>query len=136
MHNVAPVLPAGSIEVEEKKLALALYRTKLGDATILHCKGRLVFRQEAAALSHAVMELLESRQNVVLDLQGVTGMDSAGMGELVSLHMWAQGKGRSLKLSGLTSRIRHLLELTNLTSVFEIYPTEEAAVRDSRIEVA
>jgi anti-anti-sigma regulatory factor len=47
---------------------------------------------------------------------------------MVALHMWARGHGHALKMTGLSSRIRHLLELTNLTSVFEIYATEEEAL--------
>jgi anti-anti-sigma regulatory factor len=42
--------------------------------------------------------------------------------------MWAQGCGGTLKLSGLSSRLLYLLELTNLTTVFEIFPTQEAAL--------
>jgi len=100
----------------------------LGDATVLHCKGRIVFREEVVKLSQVVGESIETSDVVILDLKGVSAIDSAGLGEMVALHMWARGHGHTLKMTGLSSRIRHLLELTNLTSVFEIYATEEEAL--------
>jgi anti-anti-sigma factor len=100
----------------------------LGAVTVIHCRGRIIFRNEAEALSHAVAIALQQSKHIILELQGVTAIDSAGMGELVALHMWAQGYGATLKLSGLSSRVLYLLEPTNLTAVFEIFPTPEAAL--------
>jgi anti-sigma B factor antagonist len=87
-----------------------------------------VFRDEATKLSQVAGDSIQAAGLVILDLKGVTSIDSAGLGEMVSLHMWARGHGCALKVTGLSSRIRHLLELTNLTSVFEIYATEEEAL--------
>jgi anti-sigma B factor antagonist len=94
-----------------------------------------VYRYEAAALSHRVAGLLESHRLVILDIQHITAIDSAGLGELIALNMWAQGHGRTLRLTGVSSRIHSLLRLTNLTSVLEIYATEEDAAEASQ-EVA
>lgn len=123
-------------EVKEQKLSLRLESSHLGNAVVVHCHGRIVYHYEAEALSHKVAGLLEQNRTVILDLQHVSAIDSAGLGELVALHMWAQGYGRSLKFCGLTSRIRALLELTNLTSVLEVYATEEYAAQASEPEVA
>lgn len=130
-----PNLPACETSPEECKLSLLLERTKCGNAVVLRCRGRIVYRGEAVVLSRAVSELLEHNRHIVLDLSGVCAIDSAGLGELVALHMWAQGNGSCLKLTGLSSRIFHLLELTNLTSLFEIFSTEKAAL-ESWQEVA
>ncbi len=112
-------------------MSLRLETSTLGNAVVVHCSGRIVYRYEAAALSHKVAGLLENHVLVILDLQHVSAMDSAGLGELVALHMWARARGRSVRMSGLTSRIRALLELTNLTSVLEIFATEQHAVKAS-----
>jgi anti-sigma B factor antagonist len=112
----------------ETELSLSLQKSKLGEIEVIHCRGRIVVREEAAALSRAVAAVLEESKHVILELQGVTAIDSGGLGELVALHMWAQGCGGTLKLSGLSSRLLYLLELTNLTTVFEIFPTQEAAL--------
>lgn len=121
-------LPPCTYDAQEEKLSLSLQTSMSGDITVIHCRGRIVFREEAAALSHAVTAVLQPGKHVILDLHGVTAIDSGGMGELVALHMWAQGCGSTLKLSGLNSRLLYLLELTNLTSIFEIFATEEAAL--------
>jgi anti-anti-sigma factor len=121
--------PLSRLTTEGLELPLKLQTTTLGDITIIYCRGRIVFRQEAAALSDVVSHVLEHSKHLILELQGVTAIDSGGIGELVALHMWAQACGASLKLSGLSSRLLCLLELTNLTTVFEIFPTEEAALK-------
>ena len=112
----------------EDQLSLSLQASQLGDVTVIHCRGRIIFRIEAEALSHAFAAALQQSKHIILELQGVSAIDSGGMGELVALHMWAQGCGATLKLSGLSSRLLYLLELTNLTAVFEIFATQEAAL--------
>ena len=113
---------------KEEQLSLSLQTSRLGDVTVIYCRGGIILRAEAEALSQAVEAALQQSKHIILELQGVTAIDSAGMGELVALHMWAKGYGASLKLSGLSSRLLYLLQLTNLTAIFEIFPTQEAAL--------
>jgi anti-sigma B factor antagonist len=130
ISSLEPSLHAGVVDAKEDRLSLILETAKLGEAVILHCKGRIVFRDEVIGLSTVVGDAIQSSCLVILDLHGVSAIDSAGLGELVALHMWAQGSGCNLKMIGLSSRIRRLLELTNLTSVFEIYATEADAIAE------
>jgi anti-anti-sigma factor len=60
---------------------------------------------------------------VVLDLSGVTIIDSAGFGELVFLYTWARSQNADLKCASPTPFVRQLLDLTNLDSVLEIHPS-------------
>src|SRR5436305_8999752 len=83
-------------EPKEQELSLKLESSRLGNAVVVHCHGRIVYHYEAAALSHKVAGLLEHNRTVIVDLQHVSAIDSAGLGELLSLHLWAQGHGRSL----------------------------------------
>lgn len=96
------------------------------DATVVSCRGRLVYREEAAALSHAVAETQPGM--LVLDLAGVEAIDSAGLGELVAVLQMTQARGGSLKLAGPTMRVRSLLQLTNLTSILEVYSSLDEAL--------
>ncbi len=74
-------------------MKLSLETRNRGDVMIVHCQGRIVYRDEAAALSRLVGEILESGGKVVLDLSGVSSIDSAGIGELASLaHLGAVAK--------------------------------------------
>ena len=95
---------------------------------IVHCQGRIVYRDEAAALSRLVVEVLQHAHKLILDLSGVSSMDSAGIGELALLHTWARGRQVSLKCAGPNSLVRSLLDLTNLNSVLEIHSSLDDAM--------
>jgi len=109
-------------------LKLSLETRRLGDVIVVHCEGRVVFRDEAAALSRVAVEALQAAKEVVLDLEGVERIDSAGLGELVFVYVSAEGFGSTVKLAGPNPRVRALLDLTNLSSVFEIYPSLSEAL--------
>ncbi len=115
-------------------MKLSLETRNCGDVIIVHCQGRIVYRDEAAALSRVVGEVMQQTSNVVLDLTGVTSMDSAGIGELALLQTWAQEKNASLKCAGANSLVRTLLDLTNLDSVIEVHPSLDAALESFREE--
>jgi len=99
-----------------------------GDIIIVHCQGRIVYRDEAAALSCVIGEALQQDGKLVLDLSGVSRMDSAGIGELALLPTWARERSAAIKCAGPSPMVRTLLELTNLDSVLEIHPNVEAAL--------
>jgi anti-anti-sigma regulatory factor len=68
-----------------KKLRLSLEACHYNGAIVLHCQGRLIFRNEAHALSKTVSEILPEGRRMVVDLAGVESVDSAGLGELVMM---------------------------------------------------
>jgi anti-anti-sigma factor len=113
---------------KEQKLKLTLETRNLGDVIIVHCQGRIVYRDEAASLSRMVEDVLQHARKLVLDLSGVSSMDSAGIGELALLHTSAQAQQVELKCAGPNALLRSLLTLTNLDSVLEIHPTVEDAM--------
>jgi anti-sigma B factor antagonist len=104
----------------EKRLKLSL-EAQSGGAVVLHCQGRIIFGPEARALTDIVAEVLPSARRMVVDLAGVEVVDSAGLGELVLLHMWAEAAGYALKFACPRKSVRQLLELTNLVAVFDAY---------------
>ena len=119
---------------KELKLKLSLETRNCGDVIIVHCQGRIVYRDEAAALSRVVGEALQEARKLVLDLSGVSSMDSAGIGELALLQTWAQRKNVNLKCAGPNPLVRTLLDLTNLDSVLEVHPSLDAALASFRQE--
>ncbi|MGA7220185.1 MAG: STAS domain-containing protein [Candidatus Sulfotelmatobacter sp.] len=108
---------------KESQLKLSLETRNRGDIMIVHCQGRIVYRDEAAALSQLVGDILQSGGKIVLDLSGVHSIDSAGIGELVYLHTQAQSRNADLKCASPSPLVRELLDLTNLDSVLEIHPS-------------
>jgi anti-sigma B factor antagonist len=109
-------------------LKLDLETRALGDVTVLYCRGRFTYRDEATAFSQEIAELFPRTRQLVVELSGLDTIDSAGLGELVVVHMWAKASGCSLKLAGASPRIRQLFELTNLLSVFDLHPTLDDAL--------
>jgi anti-anti-sigma factor len=108
---------------KESKLKLSLETRNRGDVMIVHCQGRIVYRDEAATLSKVVGEFLENGGKVVLDLSGVSSIDSAGIGELAFLYTAARSQNAEMKCANPTPLVRELLDLTNLDSVLEIHPS-------------
>jgi anti-sigma B factor antagonist len=123
-----PQAQPASKQHRESTLKLSLEIRVTEDATVVHCKGRIVYCHEAAALSGQVAGLLPHTRQLVLELSEVQMIDGAGLGELVVILMGAQASGCSIKLAGPSDHIRELLELTYLNSVFEIYPSLEDAI--------
>jgi anti-sigma B factor antagonist len=132
--NEQPGVAVAWEDRKELKLKLSLETRNRGDVIIVHCQGRIVYRDEAAALSRVVGEVLQETRKLVLDLSGVSSMDSAGIGELALLQTWAQGQNVDLKCAGPNPLIRTLLDLTNLDSVLEVHPSVDAALASFREE--
>jgi anti-anti-sigma factor len=124
-----PGVGAAFVVEKEKTLKLNLETRNRGDVVVVHCQGRIVYRDEAAALSSLVGELLQDGSRVVLDLSGVSSMDSAGIGELALLETWAQERNAELKCAGANELVRTLLDLTNLDSVLEVHPSLDGALQ-------
>ena len=117
-------------------MKLTLETRNRGDVMIVHCHGRIVYRDEAVILSRVVGELLHQSSNVILEMSGVKSVDSAGIGELALLQTWAQERDAKLKIAGANTLVRNLLDLTNLDSVMDVHPTLDsalAAFRDERV---
>ena len=112
---------------KEPGLRLSVESRVMEEFAVISCKGRIAYGIEAAALSGEIAELAPQTRRVVIDLSGVEMIDAAGLGELVSVAVAAQASGCSIILAAPGDFIRQLLELTNLTSVFEVHPTLEAA---------
>jgi len=129
-----PSVPAAFRVEKESKLKLSVEARNQGDVIIVHCQGRIVYRDEAAALSRVVGEVLHRGSKLVLDLTGVTSMDSAGIGELALLQTWAQELNADLKCAGANELVRTLLDLTNLDSVMEVHATLDGALESFRQE--
>jgi anti-sigma B factor antagonist len=111
----------------ETRLKLIL-KAQTGGALVLCCHGRIIFGPESRALTDIVADVMPSARRMVVDLSGVEAIDSAGLGELVLLHMWAEAAGYTLKFASPRRSIRHLLELTNLVAVFDAYPSVAEAM--------
>jgi len=109
-------------------MALRIAARKVGGVTVVDCKGRIVFGDEATQLRDQVKGLLAETRQIVLNLADVSYIDSGGIGVLVSLFTSAKTVGGDIKLANLTQRVDHLLQITKLVTVFDVYDDERSAV--------
>src|SRR4029078_305301 len=101
-----------------------------GDVTVLDLKGKMTLGEGDELLKDKINSLVQQgRRKVVLNLEGVPYIDSAGLGEIVRTYTTINRQGGSLKLLNLTKRITDLLSITKLLTVFETYDSEADAVR-------
>lgn len=105
-----------------------------GHAVILDCEGKIVFGEETALLHHQVKELLNQTKYLVLNLAQVSYIDSSGVGELVGLFASAKRAGVKIVLAALTGRVKDVLQLTKLATIFETYANAEEAAESSKPE--
>ncbi len=109
-------------------MALKLSVKNVNGVTVVYCSGRIVFGEEAADLRERVKEMLATIRQIVLNLGGVSYIDSGGLGTLVGLYTSARAVGGDIKLANLTQRVRDQLQITKLVTVFEVYDSEEKAI--------
>ena len=110
-------------------MALKITDRVMDAVAVEELEGRIVLGEESNALREKVKSLLAAGQKkVVLNMDNVTYIDSSGLGTLVALHTSARGQGASLKLSNLGSKFQEILQVTKLVTVFEVYPSEAAAI--------
>lgn len=113
-----------------------------GDVTILDLKGKLRVGGNAMALHRSIRSLIvEKNTQIILNLSGVTFIDSCGLGELVASQVSVENKAGEIKLIGLTEQLRELLRATRLLAVFDTYANEAEAIqsfadRNSSVEKA
>lgn len=97
--------------------------------TILSPKGKITIGVGDVALREAVHEALDAgAKNILLELAGVTTIDSSGIGELVSAYAKVTNRGGKLKLLNLPAKVNDILQITQLISVFETFDNEREAL--------
>ena len=103
---------------------------QIGDVTIIAVSGRITLGEGNVMLREIVRDLAEKgNTRVVMNLAEVDYIDSSGVGELVKTHTTIRNKGGRLKLANLSDRVHSLLEMTKLSSVFDIHKDEASAVK-------
>lgn len=104
-------------------------RTKSG-VTVIELEGNVTLGEASAAMRDVVRSVIVSGQKrVLLDLAKVGYIDSAGLGELVGAYAAAESRGTKLKLLHLQKKVKGLMQITRLITVFEAFEDEAEAIR-------
>jgi anti-sigma B factor antagonist len=108
---------------------LNINERQAGDVTVLDMSGKITIGEGSVALRTAIRRLLEEgKKRILLNLAGVSYVDSSGIGELVSSYTAINKEGGQLKLLNLTQKIQDLLTITKLLTVFDVYDSESEAL--------
>jgi len=109
-------------------MRLSLETRDVGPVTIVRCNGRIVTGDESESLRAHVAWLLHDRKAIVLHLGDVVFVDSSGLGSMVRSLTSVRQKGGELKLCNVPEHTRKILNLTNLTRLFDVHDSEESAI--------
>jgi anti-sigma B factor antagonist len=113
-----------------EKDAMKIVERHVGDVVILDLHGKILIGEGEDALRDAVTRLVDAgKKKILLNLAEVPYVDSAGLGEIVRCYTTVSRQKGNLKLINLTKKIKDLLSITKLLTVFETYDSEEEAVK-------
>jgi anti-sigma B factor antagonist len=124
------LLAAGLLlDEEETNVALKMTNRVVNGVSVVALDGRIVLGEESTALRQKLKSLIaEGKKKIVLNMDNIKYIDSAGLGILVAAHVSAKTQGASLHLCHLGSKFQEVLQITKLLTVFEVCDTEAAAV--------
>lgn len=111
-------------------MSVAVTTRRIGDVCVLDVSGRITLGEGSSILRESLRDCAAVKQpKVLLNLEEVNYIDSSGIGELVSGFTNIQDAGGQLKLLNLTKRVKDLLQITKLYTVFEVFADEATAIR-------
>ena len=110
-------------------MALKMMDTEVDGTPVVMLDGRIVLGEESQALRQKLKSLIaEGNKKIILNMDNIKYIDSAGLGILVAAHVNAKLQGTSLILSNLGTKFQEILQITKLVTVFQVFNTEAAAV--------
>ena len=114
-------------------MSMLLKTRRLDDVVILDLSGRITIGEGTLMLRDTLQKLLaDGDRKFVVNLEAVDYIDSSGLGELVSGFTTVRNQNGQLKLLNLTRRVRDLLQITKLLTVFESFDNETEAIKSMR----
>ena len=110
-------------------MALTTKVRRSGDVAILDLSGKITLGENTGILRDELRSLLsQGSKNILLNMQDVSYVDSAGLGELVGAYTTATNQGGSVKLLHLQGKMKDLMQITKLHTIFPAFDDESAAV--------
>jgi anti-sigma B factor antagonist len=110
-------------------MGLTIVKRQVAGVTILDLSGRITLGEGASTLRDSVREIVsEGHKKILLNLAEVSYIDSSGLGLLGSGYTTLNNQGGKLKLLNLVARVKDLLLITKLYTVFEVFDNEKSAL--------
>jgi anti-sigma B factor antagonist len=110
-------------------MALTAKTRRVGSVAIVDLNGRITLGESTGILRDELRSLLsQGSKHIVLNMAGVTYVDSAGLGELVGAYTTATNQGGAVKLLHMQGKLRDLMQITKLHTIFTSFEDEKKAV--------
>jgi anti-sigma B factor antagonist len=110
-------------------MALTAKTRHVGNVAIVDLNGRVTLGENTGILRDELKSLLsQGSKNIVLNMKDVSYVDSAGLGELVGAYTSATNQGGAVKLLNLQGKMRDLMQITKLYTIFPTFDDEQSAV--------
>jgi anti-sigma B factor antagonist len=111
-------------------VSVKLNTRQVGDVSVVDVAGRITLGEGSSALRDLLREMVgKGEKKILLNLGDVSYIDSSGIGELVSGFTTVTNSGGQLKLLNLNKRVKDLLQITKLYTVFDVHEDEGGAIR-------
>ncbi|MGD0871926.1 MAG: STAS domain-containing protein [Bryobacteraceae bacterium] len=111
-------------------MSVKLSTRQVGDVSVVDVAGRITLGEGSSALRDLMREMVgKGQKKILLNLGDVSYIDSSGIGELVSGFTTVTNNGGELKLLNLNKRVKDLLQITKLYTVFDVHEDEAGAIR-------
>ena len=111
-------------------MALRITSGEVDGLTVVWLDGRIVLGEETGALRDLVKDLMaQGKKKLILNMNNVTLIDSAGLGALVAAYTSTKSGGASLRLCHLGAKFNELLQITKLITLFDVYNTQAEAIK-------
>jgi anti-sigma B factor antagonist len=108
---------------------MKIEKRKNGGVTVLDIKGKILIGDGVAELREAINESVDNKENkLLLNFENVPYLDSTGLGEVVRSYTSVKNRGGVVKIVNLTNKVKDLLSVTKLITVFETFEDENKAV--------
>lgn len=101
----------------------------IGDVRVIELSGKITIGSGDVKMREVIGSALEEgRSKILLDLGGVSAIDSSGIGEMVACYTTVTKRGGQLKLMRLSPKINDILHVTQLITVFDVFDDEAEAL--------
>lgn len=110
-------------------MALTAKTRRVGNVAIVDLGGKITLGENTGILRDELRSVLaQGSKNIILNLRDVTYVDSAGLGELVGVYTTATNQGGAVKLLNMQRKMRDLMQITKLHTIFPVFENEQEAV--------
>lgn len=105
-------------------------KEKKGNISVISISGKIIGAPDVASINNIFSELMQENEiEIVVDLAAVEMINSSGLGSLIANMTSVKKKGGKLKFANISDQVLHVLKITRLDTVFEIYQSLDEALK-------